>query len=109
LDKQGHFDPGEGQQLIMQSWGFDDKVDTNNFIEVTISFNDGSKRWCNLTTPEKLTEHFKNSVIDPPGMSSRHLIIMKTLKYEEVEKTLKYLDSQGELEDATLPLLNVIL
>jgi hypothetical protein len=31
-------------------------------------------------------------------------MIIKTLEVQDVEKTLKYMDSQGELEDATTPL-----
>ena len=79
-------------------------IDSYNFIEITITFDDGSSRWCLLTTPTKLTEHFKNEMIEPPGLNMRHLIIMKTQDINDIENTLRYLDKQGDLVFATIPL-----
>lgn len=100
---KSHFELGEVYVLQMQDWKFDDDITNWNIVEVTISFNNGSHRWCNMTTPGKLLEHFKNPMMEPPGIFMEHLIIMKSLDTNDVEKTLKYLDSQGELEKATKP------
>ncbi|MHA6534603.1 hypothetical protein [Paenibacillus sp. BAC0078] len=100
-----YFSTSNESVLIMQNWYFDDDIESNRFVEVTLSFSDGSKRWCNLTTPEKLVEHFNNEFMDPPSIHMKHLIIMKTLNTEVVEQTLKYLDNQNELIDITIPLL----
>ncbi|WP_224753551.1 hypothetical protein [Paenibacillus terricola] len=101
---QAYFDLGEVFVLQMMDWKFDDDILSWNIIEVTIVFNDGSSRWCNMTTPEKLVEHFKNPMTHPLGLFMDKLIIMKTLEKDDVEQTLRYLDSQGELEKATRPL-----
>jgi hypothetical protein len=88
----------------MSSWKFDDLIESYNFIEITITFDDGSSRWCLLTTPIKLLEHFKNETVEPPGINMRHLFIMKTLDINDIEKTLRHLDKQGDLLDSTIPL-----
>ncbi|MDK8183265.1 hypothetical protein [Paenibacillus sp. UMB4589-SE434] len=88
--------------LMMEEWQFDDDTDTEYFIEVTIMFKDGSKRWCLLTTSEKLIEYFNNEIIDPPGINIKHLVIMKSMEKEAVEKTLRHLDNQGELQEVTI-------
>ncbi|WP_422657522.1 hypothetical protein ACK8P5_17400 [Paenibacillus sp. EC2-1] len=89
---------------MYQNWCFDDDIETECFVEVALTFNDGSRRWCILTTPDKLVEHFASNSIDPPGIHIRHLIIMKTLNWEDVENTLRHLDHQGELEALTIAL-----
>lgn len=101
---QNYFSTDKGTILIMQSWCFDHDIETDCFVEVTLTFNDGSRRWCILTTPDKLVEHFTSNSIDPPGIHIRHLIIMKTLNWEDVENTLRHLDHQGELEALTIAL-----
>ncbi|WP_232274331.1 hypothetical protein [Paenibacillus sp. 481] len=90
--------------VVMKDWRFDDNTETERFVEVTITFNDGSKRWCILTTPTKLMEYFNNESMDPPGMNIKYLIIMKTMEKEDVEKMFIHLDNQGELQESTLPL-----
>ncbi|OWR32299.1 hypothetical protein CDO73_01435 [Saccharibacillus sp. O23] len=101
---QLYFDMGKVLLLHMKEWKFDDEIKDWDIIEVTITFDNGTRRWCHMTTPEKLVEHFKNPMMDPPGFFMKHLIIMKSLEITEVEQTLRYLDSQGELEEATKPL-----
>lgn len=101
-----YFSTEQGNILIMQSWSFDGDIETDCFVEVTLTFNDGSRRWCILTTPDKLVEHFTNNCMDPPGIYMRHLIIMKTLNWEDVENTLRNLDHQGELEVLAIPLMD---
>jgi 5-carboxymethyl-2-hydroxymuconate isomerase len=59
---KGYFEAGKVPMLIMKSWQFDDDIETDNFVEITITFNNGTRRWCDLTTPKKLVEHFKNPI-----------------------------------------------
>ncbi|WP_127534001.1 hypothetical protein [Paenibacillus kobensis] len=98
---KGYFETGEVPVMQMIDWKFDDDIMEWNIVEVTISFNNGSRRWCNMTTPDKLVEHFNHSMMDPPGMYIDNLIIMKSLDIDDVEQTLRYLDSQGELVGAS--------
>lgn len=91
---------------ILDGWKFDDDVTDPelNFIEVTLYFKDGSRRWCTITTPEKLIEHFKNPLIDPPGFNMQQLIIVKSLDLADIERTLRDLDNNDGLISATKPL-----
>lgn len=95
----------EESVLIMKTWQFDDDIDKYELIEVTITFDDDSKRWCVITTPQKIVEYFDNELLNPPGINMKHLIIMKTTRTEDVEKMLKHLDNQNELIEVTKPLL----
>ncbi|SDE67032.1 hypothetical protein SAMN04488542_101333 [Fontibacillus panacisegetis] len=95
----------EESVLIMKTWQFDDDIDKYELIEVTITFDDDSKRWCVITTPQKIVEYFDNELMNPPGINMKHLIIMKTTRAEDVEKMLKHLDNQNELIEVTKPLL----
>jgi len=100
IDKY-YFIEGISEVPILISWHFDDDVNKFELVEVTLNFSDGAKRWCIVTTPEKLIEHFKDRDPNPPGFNIQNLIIIKTLKEQDVEKTLKYLDEQDELIKAS--------
>ncbi|MBR2566949.1 MAG: hypothetical protein IKE29_20365 [Paenibacillus sp.] len=100
-----NFSSIEETVLIMKTWQFDDDNEKYEFIEVTITFDDGSRRWCVITTPQKIVEYFNNELMNPPGINMKHLIIMKTTRTEDVERMLKHLDNQNELIEMTLPLL----
>lgn len=99
-----NFAPIEELVLIMTAWQFDDEIDNYEFIEVSVTFNDGSKRWCVITTPQKMVEYFDKELMNPPGIYIEHLIIMKTTRAEEVEIMLRHLDNQNELIELTKPL-----
>jgi hypothetical protein len=99
-----YFSHGVVDVPLLESWCFDDDISEVNFIDVTFTFSNGSKRWAMVTTPEKLQSHFKNETIHPPGFNMHHLIIMRSFSDEDVELTFRTLDLQGELENATLPL-----
>ncbi|MFC7680780.1 hypothetical protein [Paenibacillus sp. GCM10028914] len=100
-----HFASIEEPILIMKTWQFDHDIDKNEFVEVTITFDDDSKRWCVITTPQKIVEYFDNELLDLPGINMKHLIIMKTIRTEDVETMLRHLDNQNELIEVTIPLL----
>ncbi len=101
IDKS-YFADGEVEVPILSSWKFDDPLEDFDLIEVTVTFSNGMKRWCLITTPERLVNHFKQPHLDPPGFNIQHLIIVRTMNNEDIEHTLKHLDEQGEIEKATL-------
>jgi LAO/AO transport system kinase len=92
----------------MRSYKIDDPITdplTDN-IEVTIEFEDGSRRWLFFATPAHLA-----SVGDwIPGtqvrmhLGERHMIVVGQLNEVIVDKVLKELDAQGELESHSLEL-----
>ncbi|WP_338593930.1 hypothetical protein V6669_12035 [Paenibacillus sp. Y5S-9] len=97
-----YFSEGEVEVPILSSWKFDDRLEDFDLIEVTLTFNNGMKRWGLITTPERLVKHFEQSHLDPPGFNIQHLIIVRTMNNEDIEQTLKHLDEHGEIEKATL-------
>lgn len=101
IDKN-YFADGEVEVPILSSWKFDDPLNDFDLIEVRVTFSNGMKRWCLITTPERLVNYFKQLHLDPPGFNIQHLIIVKTMNSEDIEQTLKHLDEQGEIEKATL-------
>ncbi|GIO31801.1 MULTISPECIES: hypothetical protein [Paenibacillus] len=102
---KSNFVPIEEPVLIMTTWQFDDEIDNYEFIEVSITFSDGSKRWCVITTPQKIVEYFDQEFMNLPGIYMKHLIIMKTTRTEEIEVMLRHLDNQNELIELSKPLL----
>lgn len=100
---KGYFIEGNIEVPILVTWKIDDDTNIFDLVEITLTFSNGSKRWCLVTTPERLVKHF-NKEMEPPGMNIRHLIITKTMNHEDIEKTLLYLDSNDELIEASKPL-----
>lgn len=100
-----YFIVGKVEVPVMINWEFDDELEDFDLVEVTINFSNGMKRWCLITTPHRLVKHFEQPNLNPPGCNIRHLIIVKSMNFEDINKTLKYLDEQGELEEATIQLL----
>ncbi|MGO4528567.1 hypothetical protein AB4Z30_05750 [Paenibacillus sp. 2TAF8] len=100
-----YFVDGEVEVPILSSWKFDDPLEDFDLIEVTVTFNNGMKRWCLITTPERLIKYFEHSNLDPPGLSIQHLIIVKEISDEDINRTLIHLDEQGQIEKATLLLI----
>ncbi|MEK4348380.1 hypothetical protein [Paenibacillus sp. FSL P4-0184] len=94
--------------LLLQKWNFDQDIESELFVEVTLTFNDGSERWCTLTTPGNLVQYFSNNCMEPPGLYMKHLIIMKAMNKEDVEATFRYLDSHNELVGLTIPLNEIL-
>ncbi|PFP22726.1 hypothetical protein COJ96_25165 [Bacillus sp. AFS073361] len=91
------------------SWKFDDEVsnDANetNWIEISMKMSDGSERWCILFTPERLKNALQKPDIHPPGLHIKHMIVVRSYNVEDIQSVLEYLNQQGELISATLPLL----
>lgn len=56
---KSYFQKGRVALPMLESWVFDDDPDEMNFVELTLTFNDGSRRWCLVTTPQKLADHYR--------------------------------------------------
>ncbi|BBH24140.1 hypothetical protein Back11_54850 [Paenibacillus baekrokdamisoli] len=97
---KGHFVDGIVEIPILRSWKFDDEIDELDFIDISMIFSDGSRRWSMVTTPEKTRNYFNNSCVES-GFHIEHLIIMKTLEKLDVEETLRNLDKNDELFKAS--------
>jgi hypothetical protein len=104
---QGHFVEGIKSIPTLISWKFDDDINEMNFIEISMEFSDGSKRWSILTSPEKLTNYFMNS--DEKGFHIDHLIIMKSLEVSDVDQILRDLDRNDDLIKASKSLIESFL
>jgi len=100
-----YFIEGSEEIPLLVSWNFDDDV-SEDLIDVTFSFSDGTRRWAIITTPEKLVNHFNNKKIHPPGINIHHLIILRSLNEDDVNITFKYMDQHNKLTEATLQLKN---
>ncbi|AYB43856.1 hypothetical protein V4V36_01230 [Paenibacillus lautus] len=87
------------------SWQFDDEVvddpDEWNWIEITMVFSDGSKRWSILYTPERLLNNLNRANIDPPGLHIKHMIIVRSYQRSDIQRVLDELDNHQELIEAS--------
>ncbi|WP_239696668.1 hypothetical protein [Paenibacillus oryzisoli] len=94
--------------MKLLNWRFDDDPlgpsDEWNWVEVTMTFGDGSKRWSILYTPDRLKNNLSRFDIDPPGLFIKHMIIVRSYNEDDIERTLRYLESENELFDASMPL-----
>jgi hypothetical protein len=102
---KSYFCFGQVEPLIMNSWNFDDDIERFDLIEVTITFMNGSRRWCLVTTPEKLSHYFMEDESRESISGSHIIIIMRSLNHELVERQFRFLDRQGELEERMKELL----
>ncbi|MFC3750725.1 hypothetical protein [Paenibacillus sp. GCM10012306] len=104
IDKY-YFNFTDEEVHILTDWKFDDDLETMEFIEITLTFNDRVKRWCIITTPDKLKQHFaRQAALELPGIHIGHLIIVQTIDVDTVNAFLREMDDQGELLNASLPL-----
>jgi hypothetical protein len=87
------------------NWKYDDEVKGSsgewNWIEITLTFEHGSKRWSILYTPERLHNNLSRPNIDPPGFHIPHMIIVRSCESDDIEKVLRYLEAEGDLLSAT--------
>ncbi|WP_339290603.1 hypothetical protein [Paenibacillus sp. FSL E2-0201] len=91
--------------MSLLNWKFDDKVQCSsnewNWVEITLMLVDGSKRWSILYTPERLHNSLSRPNIDPPGLHIPHMIIVRSYEIDDIERMLRYLESEGELLTAS--------
>lgn len=98
-------DPISRPRLV--SWQFDDEVETDNldewnWIEITMLFSDGSKRWSILYTPERLLNNLSRPNIDPPGLHMQQLIVVRSYDESDIDRVLKVFDEEDKLIEASI-------
>ncbi|QNK55157.1 hypothetical protein [Paenibacillus sp. PAMC21692] len=95
----------EIQKPKLVTWRFDDEVGDDpsewNWIEITMTFNDGSKRWSILYTPERLKNNLSRVNIDPPGLYIKHMIIVRNYSKSDIQRVLEELERNNELLEAS--------
>ncbi|WP_409340798.1 hypothetical protein [Paenibacillus sp. MBLB4367] len=94
--------------MKLLNWRFDDDPlgpsDEWNWVEVIMTFEDGSKRWSILYTPDRLKNNLSHKNINPPGLFFKHMIIVRSYVVDDIERTLRYLECENELFYASKPL-----
>ena len=104
------FDNQPVVQMMLYCIDDPDKIQDQHIAmtEVTIKMSTGELRWCIFATPGHLAQH--GDWIPETKVrfhfSMRHTIIINEITYVLIEKVLRYIDSQGELIECTLPLAN---
>jgi hypothetical protein len=90
---------------IISSWEFSTPVDDelDDWIEVNIYLNNGSRRWCSFVTPTHLQRRLSMPNSDP-GFWSDHTVIVRSITPELIDKILNILNKNGELLKASRPL-----
>jgi hypothetical protein len=105
------FDLEGGHIPILTKWRFDDPVldelngrdETNNWVDISLVFDDETRRWCQMVTPGFLKGLLEQRVTQPM-IYARNLIVIRDLSVATVEQALTDLDQQGELFELSLPL-----
>lgn len=88
------------------SWKFDDEVERDhedewNWIEITMYFTNGSKRWSILYTPERLLNNLSRQNIDPPGLHMQQLIVVRSYEVSDIDRVLRVFDEEDKLIKAS--------
>ncbi|MXO78411.1 hypothetical protein GRP75_11230 [Paenibacillus sp. OT2-17] len=88
-------------------WHFDDEVETDNpeewnWIEITMHFTDGSKRWSILYTPERLLNNWSRPNIDPPCIHMQQFIVVRSYEVSDIDRVLRVFDEEDELIEASM-------
>ena len=119
---------------MLTSFSIDDAIlsATDDYVEVTLTFDDGSERWCFFITPEYIArslgrhhpdskplkghEDFITSIAflgetltTETGMQfgmvyAPHMIIVSEMSENVIAETLRYLETMGELHDCSKPM-----
>lgn len=100
---RAHFIDGIITLPYLKEWKSEDDPIDYDLLEVDLIFSDGSKRWCLITTPSKLIHYFeKQSHLS--GFNIKNLLILKEINHEVIEQTLRYLEAQDRLTEASIAL-----
>ncbi|MDN4618949.1 hypothetical protein QCD85_12620 [Paenibacillus sp. PsM32] len=100
---KAHFIDGNITLPYLKEWKSEDDLMDYDLMEVDLIFSDGSKRWCLITTPSKLIHYFEEQS-HLSGFNIRHLLILKEINHEVIEQTLRYLEAQDRLTEASVAL-----
>lgn len=99
-------DQEEAPRPRLLRWHFDDEIESNdlnewNWVEITMYFSDGSRRWSILYTPERLHNNLTRENIDPPGLHMQQLIIVRNYSRNDIERVLRVFDEEDKLIEAS--------
>lgn len=101
------FDLSNGSVPILASFELDDPINPHDDlpIDVTVELSNGEQRWCIFATPSALARcgNWIEGTQVPFHYGNRHIIIARELSKELIGRMLRYIDSQGELAECTLP------
>jgi hypothetical protein len=105
------FDFENNAVSMMVSYTVDDRIEngTNDWVDVTITFNTGERRWCSFATPLALATHsrmgdFTNESNIHYYCGMNHVIVTNELSFEQIGEILKHMDSQDDLMKSSRPL-----
>ncbi len=98
----------EGRPVaVMVRWQFDNPIENefDDWVEVSFDLSDGTRRWCSFVTPDRLKRLLDQQHAEP-GYWSTHMILVRSLTPEVIERMLRVLDQKGKLLDASVMLRN---
>ncbi len=81
------------------------EVHDQRAIEVTVTLQDGSRRWCFFVTPEGIPNYGDHPDGDKDvriHFGAAHMIVTSKISEEIIRKTLGHIDKAGELVNSTL-------
>ncbi len=103
-------DTDGGPRLVR--WWFDEEVqdETDDLVDISCEFDDGSLRWAWIGTPDYLKRLLEQRD-DPekwdsqtePAVWATNLIVIRRLAAPEVDWVLNHIDARGELLAVTRP------
>lgn len=93
---------------VLRSYRIDDDLSAADAgaVEVSITLADERRRWCAFMTPAALAAcgDFVNGTRVRVHFGESHMIVVTDLTADVIERVLRQLDADGELERRTLPL-----
>lgn len=75
-------------------------------VEVTVTLTNEERRWCFFITPAALAAcgDWVEGTTIRVHLGERHMIVVNEISVDIIERVLRQLQSDGELEQRTLPL-----
>jgi hypothetical protein len=105
------FDFENNPVSMMVSYTVDDHIEngTNDWVDVTITFNTGELRWCSFATPLALATHSRMGSFTSESnihyyCGMQDVIVTNELTFERIGEMLKHMDSQNDLMKCILHL-----
>ena len=102
-----------GQQMAMLVRATVDDLDdlVEDFltgVDVVLEFSDGQRRWCFFITPELLSRLGGAEQVGDERLLSYnvpHMIVVSAITREIIDRSLAFIESQGELLDSSMPIV----
>jgi hypothetical protein len=86
----------------------EDPLDGPHSVDVVLEFSDGQQRWCYFITPATLSQLGGAEQFSGERLLSYHcphMIVVSAITVEVIEKSLAFIESQGEIVDCSLPIV----